>query len=186
MTSLTHVWIQEGIKAAGADGIVTIPCSMFLKMNLSFFVVVLLVSTTAALEKDHLEKLKVASRELKLADHFKAEGINPGNLARVRRGFDPQCYNAGLQVAEKCPFNSSDFIDAYTASEADALTLKRMNDILCTNDDCYNALLNVYKTCIDLQVNIYSQNRVYYVKHMLLMFFTFSPVISLYNNTLFH
>ena len=155
MTSLTHVWIQKGIKAVGADSIVTILCSMFLEMKLIFFVVVLLVSTTTALEKDHLEKLKTVSRELKLTDQFEAKGISPGNLARVRRGFDPQCYNAGLQVAEKCPFNSSDFIDTYTASEADALTLKQMNDVLCTNDDCYNALLNVYKTCIDLQVNIH-------------------------------
>ena len=153
MTSLTHVWIQEGIKAAGTDGIVTIHSSMFLKMNLSFFVVVLLVSTTAALEKDHLEKLKTVSRELKLTDHFGPQGITPGNLARVRRGIDPQCYNAGLQVVRMCIFNITQIIDAYTGKEDAALSVKQVNDILCTYDGCYNAVLNASKTCEEFKVN---------------------------------
>ena len=173
MTSLTHVWIQKGIKAAGADGIVTIHSSMFLKMKLIFFVVALLVSTTAALEKDHLVKLKDTSRELKLADHFEAKGISPGNLARVRRGFDPQCYNAGLQVVQKCPFNFSVFTDAYAGSEDAALTVKQLNDILCSNDGCYNAVLNVYKICEELQVNIHL-SRSFVLTEMLLITCSFT------------
>ena len=128
---------------------------MFLKMNLSFFVVALLVSTTAALERDHLEKLKVASRELKLADHFEAKGISIANLARLPRGVNTQCYNAGLQVMRKCPFSFSAFSDAYSGSEDATLTVKQLNDILCSNDACYKAVLNVYKICEELQVNIH-------------------------------
>ena len=150
LTSLTHVWIQEGIKAAGADGIVTIQSSMFLKMNLSFFVVALLVSTTA-----------VASRELKLTDHFEAKGISPTNLARLRRGVNPQCYIAGLQIQHKCPFNFSVFTDAYIGSENAALTLKQLNEIFCTNDGCYNAVLNVYKMCENLQVIMHFSRALY-------------------------
>ena len=148
---------------------------MFLKMNLSFFVVALLVSTTAALEKDHLEKLKTVSRELKLADHFEAERISPANLARVRRGVDRQCYNAGLQVVQKCPFSFSVFTDAYIGSEDAALTLKQVNDILCTNDACYNAVLNVYILCENLQVIIhFSRSFVLTDMHMYIVYCSFS------------
>ena len=125
---------------------------MFLEMKLFFFVVALLVSTTAALEKDHLEKLKIASHELNLVDHFEGKGISPAKVARLPRGVDPQCYNAGLQVVRKCPFTFSVFADAYTGSEDATLTVKQVNDILCSNDGCYNAVLNVYQICENLQV----------------------------------
>ena len=161
---------------------------MYLEMNLSFFVVALLVGTTAALEKNHVEKLKIVSRDLQLtvANHFEDTRIKPANLDRVRRGFDPQCFNAGLQVVQKCSFNITDFIDARTGSKDAALTVKQVNDVLCTNGGCYNAVLNVYKKCGALQVKIYvSKSCIYLVEHML--FITVSPVVSLYNTiSLFH
>ena len=123
-------------------------------MNLSFFAVALFVSTTAALERDHLEKLKVASRELKLTHHFGPQGISPGNLARMRRGLNPQCYNAGLQVVRMCILNITEIIDAYTGQEDAALSVKQVNDILCTYDGCYNAVLNASKICEEFKVNI--------------------------------
>ena len=118
-------------------------------MRLIFFVVALLVGTTAALEKDHLEKLKIATSELKLADHFEAEGINPANLDRVRRGFDPQCYNAELRAVQKCSFSIVDIIRTLTLN-VDA----EVNNVLCSNDSCYNAVLNYSQTC-KFQVNIH-------------------------------
>ena len=123
-------------------------------MKLIFFAVALLVSTTAALEKSHFEKLDVATRELKLTDRFEAKGISPANLARVRRGVDSQCYNAELEVVRKCGFNITEIIDAYTGWEDAALTVKQVNDILCSYDGCYNAVLNVSKMCEEFKVKI--------------------------------
>ena len=126
---------------------------MYLEMNLSFFVVALLFSTTAALEKNHVEKLRIVRRQL--TEHFQEKRISPAYLDRERRGFDPQCYNAGLQVVQKCKYNITDYIDAYTGSKDASLTVKQVNDVLCIDDGCYNAVLNVYKKCGALQVNIY-------------------------------
>ena len=127
---------------------------IFPKMKLIFFVVALLVSTTAALEKSHRKKLDVASHELKLTGHFEAKEISPANLARVRRGVDSQCYNAELRVVRKCRFNITEIIDAYTGKEDATLTVKQVNDILCSYDGCYNAVLNVSKMCEEFEVNI--------------------------------